>query len=354
MDFGIALAPGVDAWKVVERAERLGFTHAWFYDTQMLCADVFVAMALAATHTAKIVLGTGVLVPSNRIAPVAANALASLNRLAPGRIVFGVSTGFTARNTMGLGPMKLGELREYVRVVQALLRGETVEWASEGARRKIRFLNPEAGLVDIAHPIPLHLSAFAPKARALTAEIADGWMTFVTVLPTALHAVEETAAPRRRPRAREPLQDGLHARLRAARGRGRGEPARPGAGRAARAGHVPRLPRAHRGPGAARARAGCGGDGLPRAVRDLHAARRALPPAPQGPPHVGATRGGALRHPRADPHGDLYRDGAGAPRPHPRARRRGLPAAGGAGRAGAGGCARGLGGAGGHPVRPAA
>ena len=35
MDFGIALAPGVDAWKVVERAERLGFTHAWFYDTQM-------------------------------------------------------------------------------------------------------------------------------------------------------------------------------------------------------------------------------------------------------------------------------------------------------------------------------
>src|SRR5207249_957702 len=126
--------------------------------------------------------------------PAAANALASLNRLAPGRIVFGVSTGFTARNTMGLGPMKLADLREYVRVVQALLRGETVEWTCEGARRKIRFLNPEAGLVDIAHPIPLHLSAFAPKARALTVEIADGWMTFVTALPAALHEAEEMAA----------------------------------------------------------------------------------------------------------------------------------------------------------------
>src|SRR3989475_6236520 len=194
MDFGIALAPGVDAWKVVERAERFGSTHAWFYDTQMLCADVFVAMALAAEHTTKIVLGTGVLVPSNRIAPVAANGLASLNRRGPGRIVFGVSTGFTARNTMGLGPMKLSELREYVRVVQALLRGETVEWLFEGAPRKIRFLNPEAGLIDIAHPVPLHLSAFAPKARALTAEIADGWMNFVTVLPAALHEVEEMAA----------------------------------------------------------------------------------------------------------------------------------------------------------------
>src|SRR2546426_271464 len=185
MDFGIALAPGVDAWKTVERAERLGFSHAWYYDTPMLCADGFVAMALAAARTSKIVLGTGVLVPSNRIAPVAANALASLNRLAPGRIVFGVSTGFTARNTMGLGPMKLADLREYVRVVQALLRDETVEWAFEGARRKIRFLNPEAGLIDCAHPIPLHLSAFAPKARALTAEIADGWLNFVTVPPDA-------------------------------------------------------------------------------------------------------------------------------------------------------------------------
>src|SRR3989449_7676438 len=194
MDFGIALAPGVDAWKTVERAERLGFSHAWFYDTQMLCADVFVAMALAAARTSKIVVGTGVLVPSNGIAPVAANALASLNRLAPGRIVFGVSTGFTARNTMGLGPMKLSDLREHVRIVRALLRGDTVECELEGVRRKVRFLNPEAGLIDITHPIPLHLSAFAPKARALTAEIAAGWMNFVTGLPAALHEVDEMAA----------------------------------------------------------------------------------------------------------------------------------------------------------------
>src|SRR2546426_6411721 len=87
--------------------------------------------------------------------------------------------------------------------------------------------------------------------------------------------------------------------------------------------------------------------------RSLHAARRALPPAPQGPSHVGATRGGALRHARADPDGDLHRDGGGAGRAHPRARRGGLPAARGAARPGAGGCARGLGGAGGERVASA-
>ncbi|MBI3768352.1 MAG: LLM class flavin-dependent oxidoreductase [Deltaproteobacteria bacterium] len=194
MEFGIALAPGVDAWKVVERAERLGFSHAWFYDTQMLCADVFVAMALAAARTSRIVLGTGVVVPTNRIAPVTANALASLNALAPGRIVFGVGTGFTARNTMGLGPMPLRELREYVRVVRTLLAGETVRWDFESAPHSIRFLNPEAGLINVRDPIPLHVSAFAPMARALTAEVADGWITFLSILPRALHEIAEMQA----------------------------------------------------------------------------------------------------------------------------------------------------------------
>ena len=42
---------------------------------------------------------TGVLIPSNRIAAVAANAFASLNKLAPGRIDFGVGTGFIGLTT---------------------------------------------------------------------------------------------------------------------------------------------------------------------------------------------------------------------------------------------------------------
>src|SRR5256886_10186182 len=105
MDFGINVATSADSWKVVKRAEELGYARAWFYDTQMLNADMFVAMGAAAVQTSRIRLGTGVLIPSNRIAPVAASALASLNALAPGRIDFGISTGFTARRTMGLRPV---------------------------------------------------------------------------------------------------------------------------------------------------------------------------------------------------------------------------------------------------------
>jgi 5,10-methylenetetrahydromethanopterin reductase len=155
MDFGIALATAADSWRIVQRAEELGFTHAWFYDTQMLCADCFVAMGAAAVNTRRIRLGTGVLVPSNRIAPVAANALASLNRLAPGRIIFGVGTGFTARRAMGFGAMKIKTMETYIEQVYRLLRGEIVDFEMEGQLRKIRFLNPELELVNTRDPIPL-------------------------------------------------------------------------------------------------------------------------------------------------------------------------------------------------------
>ena len=175
MDFGINLSPGAESWKIVRRAEELGFTHAWFVDSQLLNADLFVVMAAAAMETSTIRLGTGMLIPSNRIAPVAANALASLNRLAPGRIVFGAATGNTARRTMGLGPITLAELERYIQAVEGLLAGATVPFRHEGADHKIRFLNPELGLIDIDHAIPLFVSALGPKGRAMVARLGASW-----------------------------------------------------------------------------------------------------------------------------------------------------------------------------------
>jgi 5,10-methylenetetrahydromethanopterin reductase len=180
MEFGICLPTKAQSWAVAQRAEELGFTYAWFYDTQLLSADVLVAMGAAAMKTSRIKLCAGVLIPSNRIAPVAANALATLNALAPGRVVFGVSTGYTGRRTMGLGPVPLARLEKYVEVVEGLLKGKTVEWSEEGGTHKIRFLNPDLGLINIADRIPTFVSAFRPKARALTAKLGAGWIGAVS------------------------------------------------------------------------------------------------------------------------------------------------------------------------------
>src|ERR1700683_1487022 len=176
MRFAIAIPTDAESWRVVRRAEELGFSRAWFYDTQMLSADPFVAMAAAAMKTTAIRLATGVLIPSNRIAAAAANAFASLNKLAPGRIDFGIGTGFTGRRAMGLGAVTLADMEEYIRVAQALLRGGTVGAEMGGKRRLIRLLNPELGLINTRDPVPLYIAATGPKARALTAKLGAGWI----------------------------------------------------------------------------------------------------------------------------------------------------------------------------------
>lgn len=178
MKYSVAFASEVDSWKWAKRAEELGFHAAWFYDTQMLNPDVFICMALAAHETSRIRLGTGVLVPSNRIEPVAANALASLNKLAPGRIDFGVGTGFTARRTMGQGAVPLNRTRRYIEAVQGMLAGDIVEWNDSDQTHKVKFLDPDLGLINIEDDIPLWFSAFGPKSQQLAAEMKAGWLNF--------------------------------------------------------------------------------------------------------------------------------------------------------------------------------
>lgn len=191
MDFGIALATTTESWKVVQRAEALGFSHAWFYDTQLLNPDVFIGMTMAAMHTSRIRLGTGVLIPSNRIEPVTANALVTLNKIAPGRIDFGVGTGFTGRRTMGLRAIPLNSMKAYIQRVQKLVLGETVSWPYEGERHEIGFLNPDLGLINIDDPIALHISAMGPQSRRLTAEMGAGWLNFAANEGAAVRTLED-------------------------------------------------------------------------------------------------------------------------------------------------------------------
>jgi 5,10-methylenetetrahydromethanopterin reductase len=185
MDFGIAFPSYVDAWRDCEVAEASGFTHAWFYDTQLLCSDVYATMALAAEHTRTMTLGTLVAIPSNRIAPVTASAIATINALAPGRVILGVGTGFTGRNTMGMPPLPVARLIEYVRQVRALLAGEDVLYREGKYERWIRLLSRDrsVGCINLDDPIPIHVAANAPKALAAVGEVGDGWITVAQDAP---------------------------------------------------------------------------------------------------------------------------------------------------------------------------
>ena len=119
-------------------------------------------------------LGTGVAVPPLRLAPVTANGIATINRLAPGRCFLGLGTGHTGLRMLGRKPMKLAPFREYVQVVRGLLRGEEVRHTSDGETHPIRFQMREHRFLDLDHAIPIYLAAFGPKAQQLAGEIGDG------------------------------------------------------------------------------------------------------------------------------------------------------------------------------------
>jgi len=180
MKFGLNFPARIDSWKDLVVAEDLGFTSAWFYDSQMLYSDVYATLALAAEHTRRIKIGTGIAVPSNRIAPVTAHSIATINQLAPGRVMLGIGTGFTGRNMMGLPPVPLAELREHVKMCRALLAGDEVLYREGKRERWIRFMHPDRGYINIKEPIPIIVAAQGPKAMELAGEVADGWMAPVS------------------------------------------------------------------------------------------------------------------------------------------------------------------------------
>jgi 5,10-methylenetetrahydromethanopterin reductase len=58
------------------------------------------------------------------------------------------------------------------------------------SREKIRFLNPDFGLINTRDPIRLHVSAYGPKSQALAAKLNAGWKSFISDVPGAMTTLE--------------------------------------------------------------------------------------------------------------------------------------------------------------------
>jgi len=141
----------------------------------MIWSDCYATLALAAHHTSRIRLGTGVSIAGTRLAPVTAHSIASVNKLAPGRTFLALGTGHTAMRVMGQNPVKIDQFRDHLRVVSGLLRGEEVSFAPEGKEEQpIKFLDRELDCLNLDDPIPLYVAANGPKALAATGAYGDG------------------------------------------------------------------------------------------------------------------------------------------------------------------------------------
>jgi alkanesulfonate monooxygenase SsuD/methylene tetrahydromethanopterin reductase-like flavin-dependent oxidoreductase (luciferase family) len=203
MDFGVLIFPKPDRTAADTKfAENLGFSHAWFPDSHMIWGDAFVCMALAASATEKIKLGTGVTVASSRIAPVTVHSIASINQLAPGRVILGFGTGHTGRRVMGLPPVKQATFREEVRLISDLLRDGEGIYNTEAVSRRIRYLHRDRKFINLDNRIPLYVAGNGPKTLALAGEYGDGVLTTGIVdverMATVRNSIQAGAAVARR------------------------------------------------------------------------------------------------------------------------------------------------------------
>ncbi len=186
MDLGICVASHVNDIDYVVRAEELGYSHAWLADSQMLWSDCYAALAVAATRTSRINLGTGVAITGTRPAPNNASGIATINALAPGRTFFGVGAGNTAMRVMGLPPQRIAEFDEYLGTIGPLLRGEEAVYRHRGKALPIRHIMPDDGFVNFADPIPMYISGFGPKSLALAGKHGDGAVLALPASPAVM------------------------------------------------------------------------------------------------------------------------------------------------------------------------
>jgi 5,10-methylenetetrahydromethanopterin reductase len=152
-------------------AEDAGVDTAWFPDSQFLWRDVWATLALAATRTRRIRLGTAVTNFETRNPAVTAAAAATIEELAPGRVVVGVATGDSAVKTLGLPPTRLARMRDEIGRLRRLLEGEAVVYEGTAGSYAGRAMRVRAAP---GRPLPVFVAATGPKALALAGEVADG------------------------------------------------------------------------------------------------------------------------------------------------------------------------------------
>lgn len=177
MDISCAFAPTTATPEHIELAESLGFRRAWVFDTPAVQLDVWATISLAAARTHRIGLGAGVLIPSLRHVMVTASAVATVVGIAPGRLVVGLGTGFSARFAMGQKPNRWADVAQYAHQLRALLEGDTVE--VDGAMT--RMLHGPGQAPARPMQVPILFATAGPRGEAIARELADGIFTVIPV-----------------------------------------------------------------------------------------------------------------------------------------------------------------------------
>src|SRR3712207_4500010 len=169
MDFGVTFQTDPPASRVVEltrRAERLGFNHAWTFDSHSLWQEPYVIFALMLAATERITIGPFVTNPATRDPTVTASVFATLNDMFGPRTICGIGRGDSARRVLGRKPTTLAETEAAMHVIKELAEGRAIETPAG----EVRIPWVREGKLDV------WMAGYGPKALALVGRKADGFI----------------------------------------------------------------------------------------------------------------------------------------------------------------------------------
>ncbi len=159
-------------------AEQVGLESAWIIDSQLLCREVYVTLALCLARTTRLRLATGVTQPLTRHPSVTASAFATLDELAPGRVMMGLGTGFSSLRTIGKPAARIEEVEGYAASVRTLLAGRAAAFDT-GVEAPLSWLNEPAR-------VPIHFAASGPRMTRRAGRSADGAILLQGTAPELL------------------------------------------------------------------------------------------------------------------------------------------------------------------------
>ncbi len=169
MEFGVVLQTDPPAWRVVDlaqRAETLGFSYGWTFDSHMLWQEPYVIYSQMLSATKTMIVGPMVTNPGTRNWTVTASLFATLNDMFGNRTICGIGRGDSAMRVLGHTPTNLATLSESMKVIKGLVEGEEVTY--NGTSQQFPWSR--------GSELKILMAAYGPKALHLCGSETDGFI----------------------------------------------------------------------------------------------------------------------------------------------------------------------------------
>ncbi|MFG2005506.1 LLM class flavin-dependent oxidoreductase [Spirillospora sp. NPDC048911] len=169
-DGGATSARGLLAY--LASAEQAGYDSVWVAEGPLSrpSLDPLAVLAVAATQTTRMRLGSNVLALLHYQPVPLARSIATLDRLSGGRVTLGLGLGGA-----DLGGPRTGRAERFEQAI-ALLRRLWNGTAGPGDPASESFAGLQPATTPVQAPIPIWIGASAPSALRRAARIADGWI----------------------------------------------------------------------------------------------------------------------------------------------------------------------------------